>query len=89
MIWYMTAKITIQKILVFCENAPKSLKEILVHVGAHERSGTTKRALSKLTTLGLLGYTLPNAPTSKNQKRIATQKGKEVIEAARRDKHIK
>lgn len=76
------------EILHYCLHVPRSNAEILAHVGAESRTGTITRALARLTALGLLELTLPDKPTSKNQKRIATVRGQAfVAEHSRRGKN--
>ena len=67
------------KILIFCQHVPHSNAEILAHVGAHDRTGSITRALSSLSSQGLLALTIPDKPKSKNQKRVTTALGKDVV----------
>ena len=68
-----------QEILHFCSNQARSVPEILAHVGAQGRSGHIKGILSNLTKTNLLALTIPDKPKSKNQKRVTTALGKDVV----------
>lgn len=75
-------------ILEYCLDEPRTVEEILAHVGITERTGTFKRALKALGENGLLKLTIPDKPTSKNQKRMTTAKGRAHLEAqAKRGTH--
>lgn len=59
-----------QKIIAFCEK-PRSRAEIMEHVGINERSYFKKAILDPLLDSGRLLMTLPEKPTSRNQKYVA------------------
>jgi hypothetical protein len=77
---------TERRVVVFCQEGPKGKDEILRHLGYTSMSGNLKRALQHLTELGLLGYTIPGKPNSRNQKRRLTVKGLSVGRSFRRSK---
>lgn len=59
-----------QKIIVFCQK-PRSRVEIMEHIGIKERAHFKKAILDPMLESGLLKMTIPEKPTSKNQKYIA------------------
>lgn len=67
---------TERQILCACLNHPLSKQEILQALGYQTLSGHLKKALQRVTELGLLAYTIPEKPNSRNQKRQLTGKGR-------------
>ena len=59
-----------QRILAFCEK-PRSRAEIMAHIGIKERAYFKKSILDPLLDGGQLLMTLPEKPTSRNQKYVA------------------
>ena len=65
-----TDKVT-HDILSFCIT-PKSMKEIQEYTGYKHQTHFTKNILNPLISTGRLALTIPDAPTHRNQKYIAT-----------------
>ena len=68
----------IKKVLEFCEE-PQSSEDIMVHLGLVKNSRTYKRNIEPAIEAGLLKMTMPDKPTSRNQKYQTTSKGKRYI----------
>lgn len=56
------------KILTVCAEKPHSTSEILEELGYKLKSGSYKKSLKKLKDLGLLLQTIPEKPTSPDQR---------------------
>ena len=56
-------------ILRFCV-IPRSLNEIMVHINKSDRVNVKYNIIDKLIKMNLLSMTIPEKPTSKNQKYI-------------------
>ena len=67
-----------EKILAF-SLLPKSRKEIMDMLGLIMHTKNYERHIVPLLKKGLLSMTFPDKPTSKNQKYIVTEKGKELL----------
>ncbi len=65
--------------LRYCEN-PKTRVEILVKIGLTDRYNNFKDNILPAVDNGLLEMTLPDKPTSRNQKYITTEKGRKIID---------
>jgi predicted HTH transcriptional regulator len=70
------------KILTLCEG-PKRSSEITESLGYKKRSGGMKKDLSFLLSSGLLRFTIPEKPHSRNQMYITTERGLEVLLGSR------
>lgn len=65
---------TENKILALCAQSSISSREILLQLGHSIRSSSYKKTLNKLIKIGLLTQTIPDKPTSPNQKYKTTDK---------------
>lgn len=73
---------THQRILVACREGERSAPELQSALGYESRTGNFKRSLTFLLEAGLLEWTLPDSPRSKNQRYRVTPKGRKLL-----DKH--
>jgi len=64
------------RILKLLSDQPLGLNKILVDFGYATVTGNIRNAINKLLKMGLISYTLPNKPRSKNQQYKITDKGK-------------
>jgi len=69
----------LKEILTICRT-PKRSSEIIESLGYKKKSGGLKKNLSFLLSTGLLRYTIPEKPRSRNQMYITTEKGSEVLQ---------
>ncbi len=69
------------RILKACREQPISSGDIAAALGHKSLSGNLRTALPHLRTLGLIEYTIPEKPQSKQQKHRLTPKGIALIEA--------
>lgn len=60
---------TMNEVLAFCER-PKSLMEIMAHLGLKHRNNTKSRYIDPLIENGFLEMTIPEKPNSRNQKYV-------------------
>ena len=60
------------KLLAFC-STPKSRNEMMLHVGLKARRNFNDRVLIPLLEKGLIEMTIPDKPTSKNQKYVTVK----------------
>lgn len=60
---------TMNEVLAFCEQ-PKSLTEIMAHLGLKHRNNTKSRYVDPLIENGFLEMTIPEKPNSRNQKYV-------------------
>ena len=74
------------KILKECSITPISSKELTGKLGHLTLSGNVKKAISNLIKRGLIVYTVPDKPRSKNQRYRITNKGKKTFEKYRENK---
>jgi hypothetical protein len=65
---------TENKILALCAQSSISSRDIFLQLGHSIRSGSYKKSLNKLMKIGLLTQTIPDKPTSPNQKYKTTDK---------------
>ena len=65
-------------LLKFCMT-PKTRNEMQKYTGLKNRSHFTREYLTPLLIVNLLEMTLPGTPTSKNQRYITTQKGRDLL----------
>jgi len=65
---------TEQTILAFLQDMPKDRTAIAKRLGVTRKSGSLGRALTSLKDAGLIEFTIPDKPNSKNQKYRATPK---------------
>jgi hypothetical protein len=65
---------TENKILALCAQSSISSRDIFLQLGHSIRSGSYKKSLNKLMKIGLLTQTIPDKPTSSNQKYKTTDK---------------
>jgi ATP-dependent DNA helicase RecG len=72
-----------QQMLQACQQAARSTPELLEILGYKARTGNFKKALSHLLEDEFLERTLPDKPTSKNQKYRITSMGKKILENIR------
>jgi len=70
---------TERKIILLCKDKELSKKEIVEKLGYEKVYGNLKKALSRLISLEILVYTIPDKPNSRNQRYNVTAKGKELI----------
>ena len=63
-------------LLAACAEAPKSAPQLLQHLGYRGRTGSFKKALTRLLSRGLLEMTLPTKARSRLQKYRLTEKGR-------------
>ena len=61
-----------KKILAFCESR-RSKKEIAAHMGYKDAKSFSKRYLTPLYDSGKIQMTIPEHPTSKNQKYVTVK----------------
>jgi len=71
---------THRRILVTCREGERSAPELQDVLGYESRTGNFKRSLTFLLEAGLLEWTLPDSPRSKNQKYRLTAQGRETLE---------
>ena len=64
--------------LLLCSTA-KTKGEILNNIGLIDRYNNLKNNILPAIDAGLLARTIPDKPTSRSQKYITTQKGKEIL----------
>jgi ATP-dependent DNA helicase RecG len=69
---------TEQQIMRLFLIGPRSMKQILAGLGYSSVTGNVKKALKRMDALGLISYTIPDRPKSKNQKRQLTAKGQRI-----------
>ena len=60
---------TMNEVLAFCES-PRSLTEIMAHLGLKHRNNAKKRYIAPLLENGFLEMTIPEKPNSRNQKYV-------------------
>lgn len=60
---------TMNEVLAFCER-PRSLTEIMTHLGLKHRNNTKSRYIDPLIENGFLEMTIPEKPNSRNQKYV-------------------
>ena len=60
---------TMNEVLAFCER-PKSLTEIMTHLGLKHRNNAKSRYIDPLIENGFLEMTIPEKPNSRNQKYV-------------------
>ena len=60
---------TMNEVLAFCER-PKSLTEIMAHLGLKHRNNAKSRYIDPLIENGFLEMTIPEKPNSRNQKYV-------------------
>ena len=70
---------TKNKILALCAQSSISSREIFLQLGHSIRSGSYKKSLNKLMKIGLLTQTIPDKPTSPNQKYKTTDKMMKIL----------
>jgi ATP-dependent DNA helicase RecG len=70
---------TENKILALCAQSSISSREIFLQLGHSIRSGSYKKSLNKLMKIGLLTQTIPDKPTSPNQKYKTTDKMMKIL----------
>ena len=68
-----------QKILFACKDRPRSSPDLLALLGYENRTGNLKKALTRLRAIGLLDWTIPEKPRSKNQRYRMTAKGRRML----------
>ncbi|MEQ8190107.1 MAG: Fic family protein, partial [Candidatus Eremiobacterota bacterium] len=66
-------------ILISCKDEILAKREILDKLGNKSLSGNIKKSFQKLIEKGLIEYTIPAKPNSRNQKYKITDKGIYVI----------
>ncbi len=71
---------TEQQILEACAEAAQRPSDLMEKLGHASRTGSFKRAISRLMEIGLLERTLPDVPRSKKQQYRLTDKGKRLIQ---------
>lgn len=67
------------KVLELVGKEPRRKVEIAEYLGVDRRSGNLKRALDSLQQLQLLELTIPDKPTSRNQKYRITETGRNLL----------
>ncbi len=77
---YVELNKTQWEILKDCSISPVSSKELSGKLGHSTLSGNVKKAISDLRGKGLIAYTVPNKPRSKNQRYKITNKGKRILQ---------
>lgn len=70
---------TIIKVLSYCQE-PKSNDEIFEKIELYKNTKNFKNHIKPLIEAGWLNFTLPDKPTSKNQKYFTTDLGKKLLE---------
>lgn len=65
-------------LLEFCM-VPRARNEIQIFTGLKNRSHFVREYLTPLLDESLLEMTLPNKPTSRNQRYVTTQKGRDLL----------
>jgi ATP-dependent DNA helicase RecG len=71
---------TERRVLLALRSGEKSTPDLLEALGAKTLSGGLKKALDRIMGLGLVEFTIPEKPRSKNQKRRLTAQGKRLAE---------
>jgi predicted HTH transcriptional regulator len=71
-------------LLTTCAESPALGQTLLAAAGYRERTGNFKRSLERLLADGFLVMTLPDKPTSPNQKYRLTDKGRAWLAARKR-----
>ena len=66
------------RLLEFCM-VPRARNEMQTYTGLKNRSHFVREYLTPLLDESLLEMTLPNKPTSRNQRYVTTQKGRDLI----------
>ncbi|MFA7444458.1 MAG: KTSC domain-containing protein [Flavobacteriaceae bacterium] len=69
---------SIKKVLIFCQDS-KSRDEIFEKLGLYKNTKNHNHHIKPLIEAGWLNLTLPNKPTSKNQKYYTTETGKKLL----------
>lgn len=67
------------KVLNFCKSAPKSRAQIFSHLGMSNATKNYNNHVEPLVELDYLNMTIPNKPTSRNQKYFTTYSGKKAL----------
>lgn len=70
---------SIIKVLQYCKK-PKSSDEIFEEIGLYKNTKNHNHHIKPLIEVGWLNLTLPNKPTSKNQKYYTTDLGKKLLD---------
>ena len=71
-------KETVQ-LINFCSE-PRSLQELLEHMGWRDRTKFRRRFISPLLDKGMIRRTIPDKPSSSNQKYLITDDGIKILE---------
>ena len=71
---------TDRKILRFCAAEPRSRADILAHIGRTNQSKTYRILVQPLEEKGLLSKTIPDSPSSPNQRYQTTTSGLRLLE---------
>lgn len=71
---------TESQILTLLRSEPISRKQVADALGNEGRSGNMLKAIERLMSLGLIEWTIPNKPRSRNQKLRITANGQQLIE---------
>jgi len=66
-----------QKFLNVMSDSPLSRQEIMQLINQQNTTKSVRNAFGKLLELQLIAYTLPGKPSSKNQRYVLTQLGRE------------
>lgn len=75
---------SIIKVLQYCKK-PKSSDEIFEEIGLYKNTKNHNHHIKPLIEVGWLNLTLPNKPTSKNQKYYTTDLGEKLLTIVSRD----
>ena len=62
------------------------MKELISITGFKHRTNFKKNYINPLVNNGLLALTVPDKPSSPNQRYITTEKGRNVLEQKKREK---
>ncbi|NJM00334.1 MAG: transcriptional regulator [Synechococcaceae cyanobacterium SM2_3_2] len=71
---------TESQILTLLRSEPTSRKQVADVLGYEGRSGNMLKAIERLMSLGLIEWTIPDKPRSRNQKLRITANGQQLIE---------
>lgn len=71
---------TESQILTLLRSKPISRKQVAGALGYEGRSGNMLKAIERRMSLGLIEWTIPNKPRSRNQKLRITANGQQLIE---------
>lgn len=80
--------VVLTKILFFCKIEPRKQDEIYSEINMKPHTDTRRKYSDPLVTIGLLERTIPDKPTSPNQKYRLTHKAKELLIHANKLFHI-